>query len=214
MGGGGFGRAKCCRPRRGEGEDSCPDFSPHARTDVRGPRVSGRARGRSRTFLWPQSDKLAGVRLLRRRTAPCARPAASRQAVARGARRQARGGLVQLRVHSTARDRPTANERVSRAAGPRLAAQQCHTSGNNSTEIRIPVGFVGMFKMDSSLRENASKRLLKSLKMIMPTTLAGRFLPVCGGHFLRTGPAGSAGGHPTFRAPHPQPCSLRPGSLS
>lgn len=71
-----------------------------------------------------------------------------------------------------------------------------------------------MFKMDSSLRENASKRLLKSLKMIMPTTLAGRFLPVCGGHFLRTGPAGSAGGHPTFRAPHPQPCSLRPGSLS
>lgn len=38
-------------------------------------------------------------------------------------------------------------------AGPRLAAQQCHAFGYNSTEIHIPVGFVGMFKMDSSFEK-------------------------------------------------------------
>lgn len=48
----------------------------------------------------------------------------------------------------------------------------------------------------------------------MLTTLAGRFLPFCGGYFLQAGPAASAGGRPTFRAPHPQPCPPRPGPPS
>lgn len=62
-----------------------------------------------------------------------------------------KGGRVQLPVYSTASDFPAAEARGSRAAELRLAARLCHTFGYNSTEIHIPAGFVGMFKMDSSL---------------------------------------------------------------
>lgn len=64
---------------------------------------------------------------------------------------EARSWPVQLHACSTAHAFAPAGQGVSGTGSARLAASQCHTSGFNSTEIRIPGEFAATSKTDPSL---------------------------------------------------------------